>query len=462
MLVLKFGGSSVKDDKCISKVVKIVKDKTKNEKNLVVVCSAMGGITDLLIEMGRRAEAGDESYQKLLNEFSKRHLYTAKKLLSSSTYKEVEKVLKTNHEVLFNLLKGVYLVREASARTEAYILSFGERNSNYIIAKAFNENKIQTEYCDARNLISTDNEYLNATVNTSKTRKNIKKYFRNNTNKCTVVTGFIASEKGGLTTVLGRGGSDFTASILAAELDAHTLEIWTDVDGVLSTDPRKVKEAFSLKKLSYLEAMELSHFGAKVIYPPTIRPVMDKSIPIYIKNTFNPSHPGTKIHVKGNDSKHQLTGISAINDISLITLEGSGMQGVPGIAARLFSVLYTAQINIILITQASSEHSITFAIASKDQKTAVSSIKTVFAQELKSKTINPIKKESGFSIVAAVGEKMNHQIGIAGQLFSILGKNKINVHVIAQGSSELNISFVIKTKKLSKALKVIHKRFFRI
>jgi aspartokinase/homoserine dehydrogenase 1 len=276
-----------------------------------------------------------------------------------------------------------------------------------------------------------------------------------------IVTGFIASDKGGLTTTLGRGGSDYTAAILASALKATDLEIWTDVDGVLTSDPRKVKKAFTVDRLSYAEAMEMSHFGAKVIYPPTIQPAMSKDIPIYIKNTFNPSHPGTKIHTDSDENfRSPIKGISALSGIAMMNLEGSGMMGTPGISGRLFSTLARASINVILITQASSEHSISFAVADKDALNAKALIEEEFQKEISAKNIAPIRIDDDQVIIAVIGEKMKSVPGVAGSLFNSLGRNGINVSAIAQGSSELNISFVIDKEDQSKAINLIHDSFF--
>ncbi|HMU05042.1 MAG TPA: aspartate kinase, partial [Saprospiraceae bacterium] len=279
--------------------------------------------------------------------------------------------------------------------------------------------------------------------------------------KVQIVTGFIGSDVGGLTTTLGRGGSDYTAAILAGALHAEVLEIWTDVDGVLTCDPRKVKKAFTIPRLSYVEAMEMSHFGAKVIYPPTIQPALRKGIPIYIRNTFNPAFEGTLIHKEHDPSfKSTIKGISSLGNLSLIRLQGSGMMGVPGVSARLFSALGKEKINVILITQASSEHSISIAITDKETKKAINAITEEFEKEIEDGLIDQVKAESDLCVVAIIGEQMKNVPGVAGRLFEGLGKNGINIVAIAQGSSELNISFVINKQDESKALNAIHDSFF--
>ena len=460
MKVLKFGGSSVKNAENINKVLDILQFKIKQGEQFTVVCSAMGGITDLLIKMSELAASGKDEYIAFYHQFRDRHETTVKELLGDEHYMRIADELDQNYSVLKELLKGIFLVREVSTRTMDYVLSFGERNSNFIIAKALEKKGIDATYLDARKIIVTNKDFGSAKVDFETTNKKIKTYYTDQ-KSIQIVTGFIASDKGGLTTTLGRGGSDFTAAILASALDASDLEIWTDVDGVLTSDPRKVKKAFTVDRLSYAEATEMSHFGAKVIYPPTIQPAMSKGIPIFIKNTFNPKHPGTKIHIKSDENfRSPIKGISALSDIALMNLEGSGMMGTPGISGRLFSTLAKSKINVILITQASSEHSISFAIAEKDAKNAKEVIEEEFKKEIDSKNIAPIGIDKNQVIIAVIGEKMKSVPGVAGKLFNSLGKNGINVAAIAQGSSELNISFVINREDQSKAMNLIHDSFF--
>ncbi len=460
MKVLKFGGTSVKNAENINKVMDILQNKIGNGEQFTVVCSAMGGITDLLIKMSDLAAGGKDEYIAYYHQFRDRHESTAKGLLGDDHYLKIADKLDQNYSVLKDLLKGIFLVREASARTMDYVLSFGERNSNFIIAEALQKRGVDASYLDAREIIVTNKEFGSAKVDFETTNNKIQDHY-NATGNLQVVTGFIASDKGGLTTTLGRGGSDYTASILASALNATDLEIWTDVDGVLTSDPRKVKKAFTVDRLSYAEAMEMSHFGAKVIYPPTIQPAMSKGIPIFIKNTFNPTHPGTKIHKESDENfRSPIKGISALSDIALMNLEGSGMMGTPGISGRLFSTLAKASINVILITQASSEHSISFAIADSDATRAKRLIEEEFQKEISVKNIAPIGVDKNQVIIAVIGEKMKSVPGIAGKLFNSLGKNGINVAAIAQGSSELNISFVIKKDDQSKAMNLIHDSFF--
>lgn len=459
MKVLKFGGSSVAKPERIRSIADILKDYYKRGEKFAVVFSAFGGVTDYLIKMSSAAAKGDESYIEHFNSFSKRHIDTVNELFNEAEREEILAELKENHEVLKGLLKGVFLVREASPRTMDYVLSFGERNSNYIISQYLRKEGINTNYLDARKIIKTDKKFGAAKVDLDATSKNIQEYFANHP-EVQITTGFIASSKGGLTTTLGRGGSDFTAAILAAGLDAESIEIWTDVDGVLTSDPRRVKSAFTIPTLTYAEAMEMSHFGAKVIYPPTIQPAMAKGIPIYIKNTFNPSFVGTFISKESSVNGHPIKGISSISDISLLTLQGSGLFGVPGIAARLFNSLARAKINVILITQGSSEHSISFAVSPKDSARAKRKVDEEFEYEFQSDGVELAKVENDLSIIAIIGENMRYEPGISGKLFQALGKNGINCVAIAQGSSELNVSVVINKVDESKALNSLHESFF--
>jgi aspartokinase/homoserine dehydrogenase 1 len=459
MKVLKFGGSSVASPARIRGIVDILKGYYTAGEKFTVVFSAFGGVTDSLIQMSQLAAQGDASYQPLFEAFSQRHLQAVEELLEGDFRKEMLPELQQNHEVLKNLLYGIFLVREASTRTMDYVQSFGERNSAYIIAHVLRQSGINAAYLDARKIIKTNKAFGAARVNFEFTYEKIRDYYAQNPG-IQIVTGFIGSDKGGLTTTLGRGGSDYTAAILAAGLGASVIEIWTDVDGVLTADPRKVKRAFTIPNMTYAEAMEMSHFGAKVIYPPTLQPALQHNIPLYIKNTFNPSFPGTYISNQIESDTHAVKGISSIGNIALLTLSGSGLFGVPGIAGRLFSALAEGGINIILITQGSSEYSISFAVQPDAAAKAKRRVEAAFEYELSLGLINPVKIEDDLAVVAIIGENMRYQPGIAGRLFQALGKNGINAVAIAQGSSELNISVVINRPDEAKALNALHEAFF--
>lgn len=461
MNVLKFGGSSVASAERIKNIISIIKPRLDAGEEITIVFSAFGGVTDMLIEMSELASQGKDKYIALYHHFKDRHSITARELLSPEKYTALSLAMDDNYETLKDLLKGIYLVREASPRTMDYVLSFGERNASFIIAETMKESGINAEYLDARKIIKTNKNFGSAKVNFKLTDVAIQDYYSRHRQKIQIVTGFIGSDTGGLTTTLGRGGSDYTAAILAGALKADVLEIWTDVDGVLTCDPRKVKKAFTIPQLSYVEAMEMSHFGAKVIYPPTIQPALSKGIPIYIKNTFNPAFAGTRIHKEHDTAfKSTIKGISSLANLSLIRLQGSGMMGVPGVSGRLFTALGKEKINVILITQASSEHSICIAVTEKESKKAINAITDEFEKEIEDGLMEPIKAESDLCVVAIIGEQMKNVPGVAGRLFEGLGKNGINIIAIAQGSSELNISFVINKGDESKALNVIHDSFF--
>ncbi len=459
MKILKFGGSSVGDAERIKNVIEIVKQSLDKNKKIAVIFSALQKVTDNLLKMSQMAAASNNEYMDLFKRLESRHISIAQEILAVKTQSGAIANLKLTLNELEDVLHGVYLVKELSPRTQDFILSFGERLSNLLIAQALKDRKVDCEYLDARALIKTDESFGGAKVDFDATYKNIKNYFKNH-QKLQVITGFIASTANNETTTLGRGGSDYTASIFGSALNVKEIEIWTDVDGVLTADPKKVKKAFPLKGMTYEEAMELSHFGAKVIHPPTMHPAMEKKIPIRIKNTFNPEFEGTVINGHVNTHHFSIKGISSIDDIALIRVQGSGMVGVAGIAQRLFAALGTRQINIILITQASSEHSLCFAVLPKSAAEAKKAIQQEFYYEIKEKLINDPVIETNLSIIAVVGENMRKTPGISGRIFQALGKNGINIVAIAQGSSELNISTVISRDNEAKALNALHDAFF--
>ena len=459
MKVLKFGGSSVATPERIASILEILRGYYTRGERFCVVFSAFGGVTDALIDMARLAESGDEQWRERFVEVRKRHRASAEALTTGDHRARLIAEIEENHATLENLLQGVFLVREASARTLDYVLSFGERNSCFIVSRALQELGINAQYLDARQVIKTDKRFGSATVRTEKTYENIERHFRTN-GGIQVVTGFIGSTSKGLTTTLGRGGSDYTASLLAAGLQAERIEIWTDVDGVMTADPRAVKQAFTIPRLTYSEAMEMSHFGAKVIYPPTLQPAMQLGVPLYIKNTFNPDFEGTLVSREADADGRVVKGISSIGNVSLLTLEGTGLFGVVGIAGRLFGALAQARINVILITQGSSEHNITFAVSPARATEAKRRVEEVFAYELERELVRPIKIETDLSVVAVIGQRMRYRPGIAGRMFQALGRNHVNCIAIAQGSSELNISVVIPKDDEAKALNALHDAFF--
>ncbi len=459
MKVLKFGGSSVATSERIKSIGEIITPRIRSGENLTLVFSALGGITDQLINCAETAARGKSNYSDLCLGIKERHLEISQELLGQNELAENE--ITRNFDVLLNLLRGVFLVREASPRTMDYILSFGERNSAFLITEYFKHLGLPALYLDAREIIKTNKEFGKAKVNFEITYPLIREYYSTKSDRMIVVTGFISSDVGGLTTTLGRGGSDYSAALIAGAQKADSLEIWTDVDGVLTSNPKIVKNAYTIPELSYDEAMELSHFGAKVIYPPTIQPALNESIPIYIKNTLNPSFGGTRITEQSSvQDKKKITGVTSITEIVLITLEGSGLFGIPGTAARLFTVLGGNKINVIMITQASSEHSICIAVKEEDAIFAIEVLEEEFSKEIEAGILRPIRPEKDLSLIAVIGEKMKSVPGVSGSLFKALGNNGINVVAIAQGSSELNITFAIKRKDEHKALNLVHDAFF--
>ncbi len=459
MLILKFGGTSVADAGCIKKTQKIVFDKFHAAKNVLAAVSAFAGVTDQLIRIGRLAKERDDKYKEVIQDLKDRHYKAISELFQADKSNVIRETCAGLFKELEEIAHGIYLLKELSARSLDLIVSFGERLSASIIAAFYTQSGLPAEFIDARGLIKTDDNFGNALVKMEETRDNIKNFWHNG-NRLGVITGFISSTTDGVTTTLGRGGSDFTASILGAALNAEEIQIWTDVNGVMTTNPSKVPSAFSLEVLSYEEAMELSHFGAKVLHPPTIQPALEQGIPIRILNTFNTDFPGTVIQKEAVQTDQLISGISSIDDIALLRLQGSGMVGIPGIAARLFSALARGEVNIILISQASSEHSICVAVKPEAVKTAKRAIEKEFNLEIKAHLIDPVIIEKDLSIIAIVGENMRKRIGISGRLFNALGSRSINVIAVAQGSSELNISVVISQRDEVRALNVVHKAFF--
>ena len=457
MQVLKFGGTSVANAANIKKVKDIV--LSKQQEKIVVVVSALGGVTDLLLECGSLASRGESCYKTQLQKLTDRHLATVKELLPLNNQSSVLSFVMQQFNEVEDICNGIFLLQDFTDRTKDRILSYGELISSQIIAAYFAAEGLPCQWVDSRKLISTDGTFTKAAVDIDKTESAFTRFFAEAESALFVLPGFVASDERGNTTTLGRGGSDYTAAIAGASLQASVVEIWTDVSGMMTADPRIVANAKAITHISYHEAMELSHFGAKVIYPPTIQPLMNKNIPVWIKNTFAPEDGGTVIH-----SNHQngniITGISSINKLALLLLEGSGMVGIPGFSKRLFETLAANNINVILITQASSEHSICVGVDESLAAKAKDIIDSAFSFEIEKEKLNPLSIERELSIVALVGDKMKSHPGISGRMFSTLGRNGVNVRAIAQGSSERNISAVIATADIKKALNVLHEEFF--
>ncbi len=454
MKVMKFGGTSVGSVNSMLNVKKIVESV---DDKVIVVVSALGGITDKLIKTSRMASEGDSGYEKEMKEIVNRHIEMVYTVIPAGQKREL--LLDCVNELLNELkdiFQGIYLIRDLSPKTSATIVSYGERLSSIIVAALING----AQWFDSRQFIKTEKKHNKNILDTELTNKLVCETFKE-IPEVSLVPGFISSDKTtGEVTNLGRGGSDYTASILAAALNADVLEIWTDVDGFMTADPRVISSAYPINELSYVEAMELCNFGAKVVYPPTIYPVCHKNIPILVKNTFNPEAAGTIIKQDASDSSKAIKGISSINDTCLITMTGLGMVGVIGVNHRIFKTLAENGISVFLVSQASSENSTSIGVRNEDASLACEVLNEEFAKEIEMGEISPMKAESGLATVAIVGENMKHTPGIAGKLFGTLGRNGINVIACAQGASETNISFVVDGASLRKTLNVIHDSFF--
>jgi aspartokinase/homoserine dehydrogenase 1 len=460
MKILKFGGTSVGSIQAIQKTLQAISTAYQSDSQIAVVFSAMSGVTNLLQKMATEA-AQNQGFKTDLTQLESTHFEVIQTLVAPKNQNDQLIQFKILFNELEQLLDSIKILREVSPRINDLILSFGERMSALILTQLINDSLAVAQYNDTRKLIVTDSQFGNAKVDFYKTQRLFDQWKSTVTkNTIQVFTGFIACDSNQSTTTLGRGGSDYTAALLASMLQADEIQIWTDVDGFMTADPRLVPHAITLPQLSYAEAMELSYFGAKVIYPPTMIPAIEMEIPIRIKNTFNQDHPGTLIHQNSSANFGLAKGIASINEVSLINIEGSGLVGFKGFSGRLFNALASVQVNIIMITQASSEHSISIAIEPQDLEKAQKSINQEFEYEFLTKRIENIGIENEVSILAVVGENMKHSEGLAGKVFHALGRVGVNIMAIAQGSSELNISMVIKKVNLSKAINAIHNDLF--
>ena len=459
MKVVKFGGTSVANSMSLLNVIDIVKES--NDRKILIV-SALGGITNLLDEMSTQASKGERNYKDKLQILENQHLDLIEFFIPVTRQSEIISFLKSQINELEEVLESLFTLNELTSKSLAKILSFGEILSSTIIYSVLKHKECDIELKDSRQIIFMKTVNDREVVDHNKSEKKTKAFLNENNSKNILVPGFIAQDEDGNTTTLGRGGSDFTASLLANYSNADQLEIWTDVSGMYTAHPKLVSQAIPISNLSYHEAMELSHFGAKVIYPPTLQPLIDKNIPVIIKNTFDKKAKGTLINADGSSIQDGSTvkGISHIEDVALISLEGSGMIGIPGFSKRFFECLSNKQINIIMITQASSEHSICIGVRSKDSAIAKKTIDDNFAFEISVQKVNPAKIELDMTNIAVVGDRMKDHQGISGKLFSSLGANNINIRAIAQGASERNISIVINKRNTQKALNSIHESFF--
>ena len=459
MNILKFGGTSVGSIASISALLNILEKEQQESEKPVIVLSAMSGVTNLLTSMADKAALGKD-YNVELKAIEDRHFEIIRALLPAAAQNPVLSKLKLYFNELEELLQAIYNLQELSLQAKDLVLSYGERCSTFMVCHIAKQQFSNAIFADATQFIKTDSNFGQAKVDMQLTEFLVKDFYQIHAGKMLFVTGFIASNGAQRVTTLGRGGSDYTAAILGSALNAHEIQIWTDVNGMMTADPRMVKKAFSLTELSYIEAMELSYFGAKVIYPPTMTPAFLKKIPIVIKNTFDVDFEGTYIRHGAKLSALPIKGISSIDEISILNLAGSGMVGKAGFSGRLFSLLSREQINIVLITQSSSEHSITFAVKPDDAIKAVALISKEFDLELQAKKLDVPEVENGLAVLAIVGENMKRTPGISGKLFHALGRNGVNVHAIAQGSSEYNISVIIAKVDLSKAINAVHDAFY--
>jgi len=459
MRILKFGGSSLANPERIRSVVEIIRKYAAQYPGLTVVVSAQSGVTNHLVSLCGMIPSDRSGSENLIKELEKRHLSSVRELLPVTEQPAAMAEIISLCNELSDIVKGSFLVGEVTLRTRDMILSFGERLSAFLICQVLKSDLPDALYTDARELIKTDSSFGKAKIDFEATNLRIRNYYAGK-NGLKVVTGFISSDSEDQTTTLGRNGSDYTASVFGAALDADVIEIWSDTDGVMTADPTFVREAQSISQLSYGEAMELSHFGAKVLFPASLFPAMAKQIPILVKNTFNPGHKGTLISSDSSNDNGFFKGITSLGNICMITVEGSGMVGVSGISARLFTALSQWNISVILISQASSEHSICIAVMQEDSDKAKRILQDAFAEELASGLVSSVNSECSLAVVAVVGENMRHMPGVAARVFNPLGRNGINIKAISQGSSELNISFVIHQNDLKKALRVMHQSLF--
>lgn len=455
--VHKFGGTSVANADRYKNVAQLM--KTAGSKKIAVVVSAMSKVTDALIELADLAKAQDKTYLEKLEVLKAKHLNTVKELLPTASQTKLVKILEDDFESLKEILRGVWHVRSHSEKTLELISGHGEIWSAQFLDAYFQSIGMQSKWLDARKVLVVESGETAVNVLWPESQKKLDQWLKENPTELLVITGFVASTADGIATTLRRNGSDYSASIFGALLDAESISIWTDVDGVLSADPRRVPEAVVLDDMSYQEATELAYFGAKVVHPSTMAPAISRQIPIWIRNTFNPSNPGTKIHGTSN-SQAPVKGFATVDDLALINVEGTGMVGVPGIAQRLFGALRDVGVSVVMISQASSEHSICFAVPLHHAGLAKSAVGKAFAVEIQNGIIQTVDVDENCSILAAVGDNMVHRPGLAGKLMTALGHAGVNIRAIAQGSSERNISVVISRQDATRALRAVHSSFF--
>jgi aspartokinase/homoserine dehydrogenase 1 len=458
MKILKFGGSCLRSANDLQNIKNIISEEAKTA-HIIVVLSAFQDITNQLESCGTTSLKSTSGYKSGLNTIENFHLSLAKELFPVTGQSEVIAKIKVMINEIEDICTGISFLKEFTPKTKDSLIQYGELLSSLIVSEYLSMEHSNIEFKDARELLVTDDHFGMANPDIKTSLERIRKHLHDG-NKTYIVPGFIAATSDGTASTLGREGSDYTAAIIATAMHAKRLEKWTNVDGIMTADPDLVNNAFPVKELSYNEAMELAHFGARVIYPPTLHTVFENKIPVIIRNAFKPENPGTTIHAGINDKRPTVIGLSNIPEISLLTLSGSGMVGIPGISKRLFGALAEKKVNIVFITQASSEHSITIGINQNELKLAKKAILEEFSIEMEVGKIRKPEVEQDQSIIAVVGDRMKKSTGLAGKAFSTLGKNGVNIRSIAQGSSERNISMVVNKTDLKKAMNVLHERFF--
>jgi len=459
MKIIKFGGSSISNAKRIKNVIEIVEDKLQKRQKIIVVFSAFENVTDELLNVGGKAEQKNIKYKEKIAQLSLRHAKMSKQLLKGKLLCETLEKIEEFFSKVYDIACEIYLTEEFTNKRSDLLLSFGEQLSTFIITKAFQQKNINADYLDTRFLIKTNSNFGFAKVAFYQTSKNLQKYFKNSVG-LQIVTGFIASNRDNQITTLGRGGSDYTASIIASALEAKEIEIWTDVDGVMTADPKKVFNALPLSELSYKESFELSHFGAKVIHSPTIKPAIDKQIPIIIKNTFRPEFLGTKISSNPEEHPYLVSGITSLFDVVLLRIEGDVVTESSGVLGRLFEFFDKQKIDTLFISQASSNHSICIAVSLKDLKKAQEVIEKEFVFELKARLLEPLIVEDDISIVSLIGEKIKQNTKFLAVVFESLANSNIDVIDVVQGASKLSISIIVAKIDQKKAVQVLHEVFF--
>jgi len=459
--VMKFGGTSVGDAQCIRRAAEIVLAAAR-QSAVVVVVSAMGGVTNRLISAAKKAVQGEDDLSSEIDSLRQQHIDAAKVLLSdTSSLENLIVDLERITSETASLCRGISLLRELTPKSYATVSSVGERLSARLMAATLREVGLNSTVVESTDVVVTDDEYLQAEPLMREVRERSAVVLKPllNDGVTPVVTGFIGATVDGVLTTLGRGGSDYSATTLGAALDANEIIIWTDVDGVLTADPRLVPEARLLREISYNEAAELAYFGAKVLHPKTLRPVVDARIPVWIRNSFSPENAGTRITTEGHPTEHGVRAITAIPNVSMITIGGRGIVGVIGVAAKTFEAVASVRANVLLISQSSSENDICLIVDSVDAAETLKALRSAFAADLKHHDVEHITVNSNIAIVAVVGEKMRGTPGIAGRTFSALGRRSINIIAIAQGSSEYNVSFVVEAGAMRDAVRAVHEEF---